>query len=249
MSILVALIGLCIGSFLNVLADRLPKGQNVLWGRSRCDHCKRNLRWYELVPVVSYVFLYGKCLRCKKAISIQYPLVECMTAIGFVFLYVQYFTSTVVFVSSCVIFSSFLVMFVADFKYQIIPDSMIVIGTLGTVLLAFQGHSQSVLAIHCISGIGALAFFFLLWLITRGRGIGLGDVKLSFLLGLLLGYPQTIVALYIAFLTGALAGVILILARIKSLKSKIAFGPFLIMGTVIVIVFHAYIVNIWNILF
>lgn len=221
------MLGLMVGSFLNVLADRLPKGETVLWGRSHCDYCKKTLRWYELLPIVSFLLQRGRCLRCKKTLSIQYPLIELITAVGFII-----FPP-----SSYLIFCSLLVIFVADLKYQIIPDSMVILGTIGIV-----GRIRE----NFVSGIGAACIFWILWRVTLGRGMGFGDVKLVFVLGLLLGYPLIIVALYIAFLTGAAVGVILILTGKKKLKSRIAFGPFLLWGTVCALVWGQSILHWWE---
>jgi leader peptidase (prepilin peptidase)/N-methyltransferase len=165
----VGMIGLFIGSFLNVLIDRLPKGQNVLWGRSHCDFCKRNLRWYELIPLVSFVIQMGRCRRCHKKLSIQYPVIELITAMGFVVIYSIYFASPIPFVSYCVVFSAFLVMFMADCKYQILPDSMIICGIAGTLPVLFFTAFRYDVLIHGISGAGAFIFFLLLYLRTIVR--------------------------------------------------------------------------------
>lgn len=249
MGFIAALLGLFIGSFLNVLIDRLPKGQNVLWGRSHCDYCKRTLRWYELIPVLSFIVQGGKCLRCKKPLSWQYPGIELTTAAGYGVIWYLFTPNTSGIIAACIIFSAFLVMFMADLKEQIIPDSMIVTGILGTALWGFENFSLSIGEIHLLSGFCTFAFFYVLWLITKRKGIGFGDVKISFLIGLLLGYPQTIMALYVAFLTGAFVGVILILGGKKKLKSKIAFGPFLIFGVVSVLLFNSTLLPLWNSIF
>jgi leader peptidase (prepilin peptidase)/N-methyltransferase len=230
--------GLIFGSFLNVLIDRLPKGQDVIWGRSRCDYCKRNLRWFELIPVISFVLQGGKCLRCYKKLSIQYMLMEVVTAIGFTVLLLFFHYSLGLYLASLVIFSSLLVITVTDFKTQIIPDSMIVLGLLGAI--AFFTVQNA------LSAVAATGFFYALWYFTKGRGMGFGDVKLAFLLGLILGYPKIVAALYIAFLTGAVVGVILIFRGKKSLKSKIAFGPFMILGAVGSLLFHNFIQILWK---
>jgi len=220
--------GLLVGSFLNVLIDRLPFGENILWGRSHCDHCKKPLRWYELIPVFSYIFQRGNCLRCHKPLSIQYPMVELATALGFLYFYPQFIY--------WIIFSTLLVLFVADLKYQIIPDSMVLIGVLAS---AWVGG-------FWLAGLGSFAFLYVLWAATRGRGMGFGDVKLAFLMGLLLGYPAVIIAFYVAFLTGAMVGVILMIRRRVGWKSKIAFGPFLVLGTIVAFVWGPYIQKWWN---
>ncbi len=245
-SIFIFIIGLCVGSFLNVLADRLPRGESVLWGRSHCDHCKQPLRWFELIPVISYVIQQGKCLRCHKPLSIQYPLVEFATAVGFVLLYIHLSDSLIGLLDYWIIYSSLLVLFISDFKYQILPDSMIIVGSIGALgaLLLSPTPLPQLLA-HGLSASGSFAFLYILWAVTRGRGMGFGDVKLAFFMGLFLGYPGIIIAFYTAFLTGAMVGVILILAGIKGLKSKIAFGPFLILGTVVAFLWGQQIMQWW----
>lgn len=244
---LAGLLGLAVGSFLNVLIDRLPKGQSVVWGRSHCDFCKKTLRWYELIPVLSFVVQRGRCRRCHKKLSVQYPIIELVTGVGFVLLFqgraFEAHQGPALW-GALLIFSSLLVMFVADLKYQIIPDSMVVMGVIGVLLQgqAFDARQGPAL---WLSACAAAAFFMLLYVLTRGRGMGLGDVKLAFLLGLLLGYPGIIVGLYAAFLTGAGAGVILMMAKRKTWKSRVAFGPFLILGTVITILWKTQILAWW----
>lgn len=229
------LVGLFIGSFLNVLSDRLPKEEDVLWGRSRCDFCKKPLRWYELVPLVSFILQAGRCRRCQRQLSIQYPLVELVTAIGFALLYPQ--------PATLLIFSALLVIFIADLKYQIIPDSMVIVFAIGALLYT------GLVVPHIVTAFFSALFFYSIWFATRGRGMGFGDVKLAGVLGLLLGFPLTIFAFYIAFLTGATVGVILIMSKLKTLKSKIAFGPFLIIGAVATIVFRQPLEQLWHSLF
>lgn len=221
------LLGISVGSFLNVLIDRLPKGQTI-WGRSQCDYCKKTLRWYELIPIVSYLMQGGRCRRCHRMLSVQYPLVELATGFGFILLPNMF---------HLLIFCSLLVIFVADLKYQIIPDSMLLLGVVGAIGEIWQNIGAGLL--------GAL-FFLLLWSITRGRGMGFGDVKLAGLLGLLLGYPRIVIALYGAFLTGAAVGVILILRGKAKPKTKIAFGPFMIFGALLATIWGARILEWWK---
>ena len=225
-------VGLFIGSFLNVLVDRLPNGEDVISGRSHCDFCKKNLAWYELIPVVSFVLQGGKCRNCKKKLSWQYPAMEVVTAILYGLISWYFFPMHILLgIGALILSSALLVTFVADIKYFIIPDSMILVGLLGG-LIYFAGSSGEFFVLRTIVGIITCALFFLLWLITHKRGIGFGDVKFAFLLGFILGFPQVITALYIAFLTGAAVGIILILGGKKKLKSRVPFGPFLIIGFV-----------------
>lgn len=235
MSLPFFLLGLCVGSFLSVLADRLPKEEDVLWTRSHCDHCHKTLAWFELIPLVSFFVQQGKCRRCDTKLSLQYPLVEIVTAVGFLFLY-----NTPLMLG---IFCVFLVIFISDLKYQIIPDSMTLI------LLVLSAIYSGLALANIASGLSSALFFYLLWLVTKGRGMGFGDVKLAGVLGLMLGFPRIVFALYGAFLTGAAVGVILIFSKQKSLKSKIAFGPFLILGTIVSIVFESQLTQLWQRIF
>jgi leader peptidase (prepilin peptidase) / N-methyltransferase len=249
MDIVIGLFGACIGSFLNVLADRLPRGQDVIVSRSRCDFCKKTLAWHELIPVVSFFVLRGRCRRCHHQLSWQYPIIELIAAFGFVTLWHVVGATPVVYIASLLIFCSFLVIFVADAKYQIIPDSMVVTSLMGSILWVVSVYGMSALGRHMVVGVICMAMFYALWWGTRGRGMGFGDVKLSGVLGLFLGFPLIVFALYGGFLTGAAAGVILIVGRQKTLKSKIAFGPFLLLGVAIAVVWSNAWVRLWNQLF
>lgn len=242
MELLVFVLGLCVGSFLNVLIDRLPKGESIWLDRSRCDWCKKTLRWFELIPLLSFILQQGRCRRCHKKLSFQYPIVELITGIGFVVIQGQVFDARQG-LALGLIFSSLLVIFVADLKYMIIPDSMIILGIIGVLI---QGRALGELQGSALSGMGAAVFFLVLFLITRGRGMGLGDVKLAFLLGLWLGFPRIVIAIYLAFLTGALVGVTLILTGKKGMKSKIAFGPFLVLGGSIAYFYSEQILAWWE---
>lgn len=227
---LIFLFGLVIGSFLNVVIDRLPHGENIIWKPSHCDFCKKHLRWFELIPVLSFLFQGGVCRRCHARLSWQYPVMEIVTGVGFVLLSLHVDVLSPMFLAAIAIYSLFLVIFVIDLKHQIIPDSTLLM-LLSVLIVVGVPFSAADRVPHIISGLGAGAFFFLLWLVTRGRGLGFGDVKLVVLIGLFLGYPETVFALYIAFLTGAIAGVILMITKHAKMKSRIAFGPFLILGT------------------
>ena len=248
LSLISGILGLFFGSFLNVLIDRLPQGKDVISGRSVCDYCGKTLRWYELIPVVSFLLQGAKCRRCHKKLSWQYPGIEIVTAIVF-FLISQRVSDTWVLVPLLIVAGTFIVITVADFKYQIIPDSMVGVLVVGSVWLTLESSGPGVLPVHVLSGIGAFLFFFLLWFGTKGKGMGFGDVKLAFPLGLLLGFPKIVFAVYVAFLIGASVGIILLLSKNKTLKSRIAFGPFLIIGTALVLLFPGVFATIVSALF
>ncbi len=260
------ILGLSIGSFLNVLIDRIPKDESPFKGRSYCDKCKKTLKWHDLIPLISHLYLKGKCRYCRAHISFYYPLVELVTGILFViaFVYVYGLQSTVyslsfsifnsqfsIFLYYLFILSCFIVIFFTDIKYGIIPDKIVypAIAIVTIYNLQFfhirQGFGGQATNNYLLSAFGAFGFFLTLYLITRGKGMGFGDVKLSFLLGLVLGFPKVVVALYLAFLTGAIVGSILIIWRKKKLKGgTIPFGPFLIIGAVLSLFFGEKIIHL-----
>lgn len=252
--IFVFLLGLCVGSFLNVLVLRIPQKKKIN-GRSHCPKCKKKLRWYELVPVFSFLFLRGKCLYCKKPISWQYPLVELSTGIFFVLTFWQLLLKAnlimnlfflVDFLFWIFFVSVFIVIFVSDIKYYIVPDKVIfpaiVFAFLYQVFKIFEAKTSASffnffmlkpIFYALFSGFGAALFFFVLVVFTRGKGMGLGDVKIAALMGLLLSSPNIFVALLLSFFSGSMVGFILIMAKKKNLKSEVPFGCFLAPATFI----------------
>ncbi len=261
--IFIFIIGTAIGSFANVLIDRLANDESIM-GRSHCDHCGRTLEGVDLIPVISYVLLRGRCRRCRKKLSIQYPIIELLTGVIFIigwitfpdhffdtssspwiiFLamkYVSPFTATLVYgMGMRILFLALLacieVIFITDAKYQLIPDGMqIALFTVSFLLFAAAGLSWWGIGYRFISAVAVMAPILAIYLFTKGRGMGFGDVKLAVSMGLLLGIKGGFVALYIAFIVGAVAGSFLMLAGRKGMKSKIAFGPFLLIGTLAVI--------------
>jgi len=300
----VFLTGLAVGSFLNCIIYRLAlqnfsekklggleKGGSFLGGRSYCPKCRHQLTWRDLIPILSFFILKGKCRYCHQKISWQYPLVEIATGLLFVSIFnpfastvkENFFFSTLGNGSSVFNFlnliyywtiASFLIIiFVYDLKHYLIPDRVIYPAIVIALIFNFQflivkeinlfstfisinGNSvfnefsigekdfvpfftfastngSSVFNYSIFSAFGAAAFFLLIVLISRGKWMGIGDIKLAFLMGLILGFPNILVALFLAFFLGAIIGLGLIFSGRKTLKSKIPFGPFLITGTFI----------------
>jgi len=226
--------GLCLGSFFNVVICRLGQGGSSLGGRSRCPHCRKTISWFDNIPLLSFFLLRGRCRWCKKPISWQYPLVELATAILTLGLYWLPVTS---YLFSLLVTYCFLVILVSDWRFMIVPDEILVI--LGVASLAFFIFFSPIgLPVRFLAGSLSGLFFLFLFLVTKGKGMGLGDVKLVFLIGFILSFPACLWAFFMAFLTGALVGVILILLKERRLKSQIAFGPFL--------VFCAWVVFLWQ---
>ncbi|KKS96690.1 MAG: type IV prepilin leader peptidase PilD, leader peptidase (prepilin peptidase) / N-methyltransferase [Candidatus Gottesmanbacteria bacterium GW2011_GWA2_43_14] len=228
-------IGLVCGSFFNLLIDRLPENEDVIFKRSHCDRCGRTLSVSDLIPVISFVFLKGRCRYCRQPLSWKYPLMEILT--GLLFLLVYFHLYPFISVSDYLRLFYFqsvagilLVIFFIDLKEHIIPDSLTLLLILLT--LVFQWfYARPDMTLNLLTGAGFLAFFLFLFLITRGRGMGFGDVKLAFFIGLFSGFPRIMVVFYLAFLTGAGLSLILVSVGKKKLKSTIAFGPFLVFAT------------------
>lgn len=244
MNILVFLLGAIFGSFVNVIIDRLPRGESFLSGRSHCESCKKELKPYDLIPVVSFLLLKGKCRYCKKPISRRTIGMEVLTGFLFVLLYSVFQANLLQFAFLCAISLIILSIAVIDIDHGIIPDSLLgVLGVVSVFYLVF--FMRNAFVSHLIAGLSALMFLLVIFLITKGRGIGFGDVKYVFFIGLLLGGPLVIVALYGAFLTGAFISIILIVLHKKKLKgSTIPFGPFLSLGMFISILYGKQILEI-----
>lgn len=250
MIIFIFLIGICVGSFLCVLVDRIPNNENPFVGRSHCDRCKKSLYPQDMIPLFSYAALNGSCRFCKHKLSLYYPFMELLTGVMFVItlLILQqnnmngFLYSTKSFLEVfyyLLLICAFIVIFFADLKYGIIPFFAVVVGVLMTLLLhtTIPVVSTSLLN-YFLSGIGAFLFFLILFFITnriaKGNGMGFGDVVYVFLMGFLLGFPKIILGMYIAFISGAVISLILVVLKKRKMRGgTIPFGPFLVLGTVI----------------
>jgi leader peptidase (prepilin peptidase) / N-methyltransferase len=256
-------LGTAIGSFLNVLIDRLPKEESIN-GRSHCDYCKKKLSALDLIPVFSFIALKGKCRYCKKKLSYFYPFVEVLTGVVFVLVWnfapiqqlqqadlmnmyklfgLSKFTTIDVGMASMIfqkilyvgMASTIIAIFFADLKYHVIPDSLQFV--IGILILLLHIVMPSKFLPDLLAGVIIMSPILILFLITRGKGMGFGDVKLAFLIGFLLGLKGGFWALYIAFIVGALVGAVLLIIGKKKMKSKIAFGPYLLLGMVTLLFF------------
>jgi len=239
--------GLICGSFLNCVIYRLAlpsfslKNLGGLKGRSYCPHCKHILNWRDLIPIFSFLILKGKCRYCSQKISWQYPLVELATGILFV-LVIHYTFSNFLFSIFYFLISCFLIIiFVYDLKHYIIPDKVIypAIGIAFFYRLFEICLSAEALAKAENLGFGILPslFFLAIIIFSREKWLGFGDFKLAILMGLFLGWPKILVALFLAFFIGAIIGIELIILGKKTLKSEIPFGPFLVSGTFLAMFF------------
>lgn len=244
MALFLLIVGACVGSFLGALTWRWPREISINDGRSRCPHCKHTIAWYDNIPIISYLLLRGRCSNCKKEIPRRDFIIELGTAISFpVVLYLMPLINKNIVVFSFLPFQWSLIVtllfltlsigiFVVDFEHQYIPDTFVFL-MLGIAILVFVFTDNILLYKHILSGFGSALFLLSINLITLGRGMGLGDVKLALSIGMILGFPLSVVWMFLSFVLGSIVGIIMIGLKLAKLKQKIAFGPFLIIGFLI----------------
>lgn len=240
-------LGSVFGSFLNVVIYRTAMSKSWLFGRSKCDSCGRQVRWYDNIPIVSYLWLRGKCRDCLSPIGITHFVIEILAGSLFVwwywfgFLFFQLTQNPFQYVQPLfwlMVGLILLAIFISDYQYYIIPDlfsaSLLVITLMYRIALVISGQMQFIdFAWALVAATAAMLFFFFLWFFTKGKGMGFGDVKLVFSLVLLVGASLTPVLLFVSFLSGAFVGVSLIVMREKKFGQVVPFGPFLIFATVL----------------
>ncbi|WP_130807161.1 prepilin peptidase [Senegalia massiliensis] len=242
MQILILLTGIIIGSFLNVCMYRIPKGKSINYPPSNCTSCGEKLKPWDLIPILSFLFLKGRCRYCNKKISIIYPIVELLNGVIYLTIYNIFGFSSIsamyMLISSILIVISFI-----DYSYQIIPDKLIVLGffiiTPINLLYNFPSSLINGLLGLFISG----GLFLSIAFISKG-GMGGGDIKLISLIGYLLGL-KIFMVIIISFILGALVSIILLVTNAKNRKDAIAFGPFIAIASIIVMLFSDEILNIY----
>lgn len=232
--LIVVILGLIIGSFLNVVILRFDELESVVKTRSHCPKCKKNLNWFDLIPVLSFVFLFGRCRYCKANISLQYPLVELATAAVFGLLFWQ-FGLTLEFVFLALIASILIIIFVYDMLKLQISDFLVwlLFGLWLAWLLVdyfLISHDLSTLTNSLYGGLALGGFLGLIVAISKEQWMGAGDIGLGFVLGAIAGWPNVLVSSLSAFVLGAVVGLVLIAVKKKKLQSQVPFAPFLILG-------------------
>ncbi len=226
--IIIFLYGIVIGSFLNVCIYRLPKKENIVKVRSHCMNCGYQLKWYDLVPLFSYLALGGRCRKCKQKISIQYPIIEALNGVLYIIIFAEYGLSMTTLLY-CLLFSALITLSVIDFRTYEIPLGInVFILALGLIRVATDSANwpDYVIGLICVSGV-----LFLIYWISHGRALGGGDVKLMAVCGLLLGWRLII----IGFVAGCIIGSVIHLIRMKISGEGhvLAMGPYLSVGVMI----------------
>ena len=224
--------GIVIGSFLNVCILRIPANESLSKERSHCMSCGYQLRWYDLIPVFSYLCLKGKCRKCGKKISLQYPIVEAINGIMYVVIFGVngYNYESVIY---CLLFSALLVLSVIDFRTYEIPPKInifiLIIGIIETIIDYERWHE------HVIGFFAISVFVWLLYVVTNGRAMGGGDVKLMAAAGVVIGWKRIIVAFFLGCIIGSIIHPIRM--KVSGEDHALAFGPYLAMAITICMLF------------
>lgn len=234
MKIFICFFGLIIGSFLNVIICRLPKNKSIITPSSHCPDCGTRLKPVDLVPVISFLWNRGRCRYCGVKISWQYPLVELLTALLFLSLYVKYGINSK-FINLLILVSLLIICSFIDLRNRIIPNKITYPGIiLGFILSLFFNHITFTSAL-----LGLLIPAGLLFLIALifNKGMGMGDVKLVAMIGTFIGWQDTLLSFFIGSLLGSVIGLILIGTDSIERRTRIPFGPFISSGTIIMLLF------------
>lgn len=239
--ILIIVLGLIVGSFLNVLILRMDDLKSVLYTRSHCPSCQKTLAWYDLVPFLSFVLLRGKCRYCLKPISWQYPVVELLTAVVFLLLYL-YFGLSIALLFYIIEFSILIVILIFDIRTQTVPEyfSWVALGLAFLGGWYFGGFSifSGILGALISGGLLAILVYA-----SKEKWMGAGDIKIGATLGFLCGYPAVLVGTFLAFVLGSIVGIIYIYLTKQTIKSSLPFAPFLVIATLITILFGRLIID------
>ncbi len=243
-TIFVFLFGASIGSFLNAAMYRLRHGKSIVSDRSRCVHCSRVLAWFDLIPIVSFYVLHGRCRMCKKPIPKAYLAVELAAAVLFVASFYLHVSTDLAawnqaqlvhLLRDWLAIAVLLFLFAYDLRYMLLPDEVTLPAILIFAILSYlTGMGIISLVIGIVLGGG---FFLLQYLLSSGRWIGGGDIRFGALMGALLGWPLILIGLFVSYLVGAVVAIALISSGRKKLGQTIPFGTFLAVGTLVTLWF------------
>lgn len=244
--IIIFLLGLCVGSFLNVVICRLPEKRSIIRGRSACPRCKEPIKWLDLIPLVSFFILKTRCRKCKEKISWQYPLVELATGLMFLLLAWHHEANVNLanpfFFRDMVFASALIIVFTTDLKCSLIFDAVVVPMMafalfVNVFLLGTASNYVDVVFNLIFAAIVGAAFFFVQYWLSKRKWLGAGDIRLGLLMGLMLGWPNVLAAIFVAYILGAAVSVILLITKIKKLKSEVPLGVFLTFATMIMLLY------------
>ena len=234
MEIFILIIGLCIGSFLNVCIYRIPREESITFPPSHCTSCGYDLKVTQLIPVVSYLFLKGRCRKCKKKISIKYPLVETLNGVLYLLMFLK-FGLSINFIFYSLLVSLLIVISFIDLECKYIYSSTIILGCILAFIYILMGlYAKDANIVNNILG-GVIGYLIIYLIVIITKGMGQGDAEIAGLCGLFIGIQGISVSLFIAIVLGGLVASIILLFKLKDKKSEIAFGPYITIGAIMYI--------------
>lgn len=241
---LVVIFGLVIGSFLNVCICRIANEESIAFPPSHCTNCGYELKAKDLIPVLSYIFLGGKCRSCKEKISIQYPIVEILNAILYIAIYLK-FGFTLNLFKFCLFASLLIVIGFIDFKTQYVYNSTVVFGVVSGILFAvLEWMETKSIPWNYIAG-AFIGFGIIYLIVILTRGMGEGDIDIALICGLFLGIKGILVTLFLAIILGGIVATIILIFKLKERKAEIAFGPYLAIGGIIACLYGSRLIDIY----
>ncbi|MDD3225476.1 MAG: prepilin peptidase [Clostridium sp.] len=235
--IFVFICGLIFGSFYNVCISRIPEGESISYPPSHCTSCGNRLKWYDLVPVLSFLSLKGRCRYCKAKLSFRYPLMEIITGIIFLAVYLKY--GYQILTLKYIVFSSILIIIgMIDYDTTDVYFSTIIAGTVCGIIFLFADFyfKQGSTIMSSVEG-AALGLAVIYAIVFTTHGMGSGDAEICFVCGLFLGFKLTVLMLFLSFVIGGVTGVLLILLKIKSRKDYMPFGPSIALASMVTVIF------------
>lgn len=255
--ILTFFLGSAVGSFVNVLIDRTIVGEDWVRGRSHCDNCHKTLAWYDMIPIFSYLFYRGRSRCCRAPLSYRYPIVEALVGLLFVWwLAGGFFFFRLVQAPLTVVQPLFwlmtgiilMIMALADLFYGVVLLPIVYVGSVMTILYRgtlwhYGAYQLPDFWMSILVAVAFYAFFWLLWKLTRGRGMADGDMYVAMYMGLLLGWPKGVVGLMGSFILGAIVGVFLIVSGIRGRKDSVPFVPFMVSAILIALLWGEQIIR------
>lgn len=241
--IIILIFGMVIGSFLNVVIWRVPRDESISFPPSHCPKCGNRIKPYDLIPVISYIILGGKCRNCKERISMEYPVIELLNGIMYVVFFYKFPVLRAMEYS--VLFSILLVISAIDFKTQLVDDRVVLSG--GVSVLIFEIINKGFTVKLLDNFYGALTGAFVIGIIVYlTKGMGEGDIEIFALCGFVLGFKYTLLSLWLSFILGGVIAVLLLILKIKKRKDPIAFGPYIALGTILVLLYGTSIIKIFE---
>ena len=233
--ILIFILGLIVGSFCNVCIYRIPKNESIIYPASHCSKCRSKIKPVDNIPLLSFILLKGRCRNCKSKISIQYPMVEFLSGLIYLIIYLIYGLSvqTLIYI---ILSSALIIIAFIDLNEQIVPDVISLPGIVTGFIISFFVPYISFInsALGVVVGGGIILIIALVGsMIFKKEAMGGGDVKLAAMIGAFLGWRYTIISLFLGFFLGALVGIFLVLSKIKSKEDMVPFGPFIALGSLI----------------